>query len=151
MVSHTGNHIHVYLCRLSYTYNALHFTGSDIAKLKVFGTGKPMRQFIFSHDLARLIIWVLLNYDEVEPIISSVSEEEEISIGQAAQFVANAFSDKVKVVLEYDETWSDGQFKKTASNYKLRKYLPDFKFTSIDEGIKQTAEWFTQNYALARK
>lgn len=29
---------------------------------------------------------------------------------------------------------ADGQFKKTASNATLRKYLPDFKFTPFDEG-----------------
>ena len=31
--------------------------------------------------------------------------------------------------LQYDTSKSDGQFKKTASNAKLRKYRPDFQFT----------------------
>jgi len=33
-----------------------------------------------------------------------------------------------------DETKSDGQYKKTASNAKLAKLHPDFKFTPIEEG-----------------
>ena len=37
----------------------------------IWGTGSPRRQFIYSLDLARLFIWVLRNYDEVEPIILS--------------------------------------------------------------------------------
>lgn len=37
----------------------------------VYGTGKPLRQFIYSMDLAKLIIWVLRNYEEIEPIILS--------------------------------------------------------------------------------
>lgn len=37
----------------------------------VYGTGKPLRQFIYSHDLAKLIIWVLREYDNVSPIILS--------------------------------------------------------------------------------
>lgn len=37
----------------------------------VYGTGKPLRQFIYSHDLARLAIWVLRDYESVEPIILS--------------------------------------------------------------------------------
>jgi nucleoside-diphosphate-sugar epimerase len=37
----------------------------------VAGTGKPLRQFIFSHDLAKLFIWMLRDYDDVEPIILS--------------------------------------------------------------------------------
>ena len=35
---------------------------------------------------------------------------------------------------KYDTSKSDGQFKKTASNAKLRKYLPDFKFTPMKQG-----------------
>ena len=38
---------------------------------KVLGTGKPLRQFIYSKDLAKLIIWVLRNYESIEPIILS--------------------------------------------------------------------------------
>ena len=34
----------------------------------------------------------------------------------------------------YDTTRADGQFKKTASNAKLRTYLPEFKFTPMKQG-----------------
>lgn len=37
----------------------------------MLGSGKPLRQFIYSIDLAKLIIWVLREYDSVEPIILS--------------------------------------------------------------------------------
>jgi hypothetical protein len=37
----------------------------------VSGTGKPLRQFIYSHDLAKLFIWMLREYNDVEPIILS--------------------------------------------------------------------------------
>lgn len=37
----------------------------------VLGTGKPLRQFIYSKDLAKLFVWVLRNYNSVEPIILS--------------------------------------------------------------------------------
>ncbi len=39
--------------------------------LQVWGTGRALRQFIYSLDLARLFLWVLREYDEVEPIILS--------------------------------------------------------------------------------
>jgi len=125
--------------------------GLESAKLIVCGSGKPKRQFIYSLDLARLIIWVLKSYEEVEPIILSVGEEEEISIGEAAQLIADAFADRIKLELEYDRSFSDGQFKKTASNQKLRKYLPEYKFTPINVGIKETVNWFCDNYQNARK
>jgi GDP-L-fucose synthase len=125
--------------------------GLESAKLIVYGSGKPKRQFIYSLDLARLIIWVLRSYEELDPIILTVGEEEEVSIGEAAQLIADAFTDKIKLELEFDRSYSDGQFKITASNEKLRKYRPDFKFTPMSVGIKETINWFCHNYENARK
>jgi GDP-L-fucose synthase len=39
--------------------------------LTIWGSGKPLRQFIYSLDLAKLFLWVLREYDEVDPIILS--------------------------------------------------------------------------------
>lgn len=39
--------------------------------------------------------------------------------------------------LKFDKCKADGVFKKTASNAKLRKYLPDFKFTPFEKGETQ--------------
>lgn len=117
--------------------------------LVIWGTGAPLRQFIYSHDLARLFIWVMRNYEEIDPIILSVGEEDEVSIKDVAELVVKSMDFKGKVI--YDTSKSDGQFKKTASNAKLRKYLPDFKFTPIEEGIKESCDWFLKNYDIARK
>ncbi|XP_072911172.1 GDP-L-fucose synthase-like [Hemitrygon akajei] len=117
--------------------------------LVVWGSGKPRRQFIYSLDLARLIIWVLREYQETEPIILSVGEEEEVSIKEAAESIVSAMGFKGEVV--FDTSKSDGQFKKTASNCKLRKYQPDFQFTPFSQAVKETCEWFVTNYDAARK
>ncbi|KAL2308591.1 hypothetical protein Nmel_001643 [Mimus melanotis] len=117
--------------------------------LTVWGTGKPRRQFIYSLDLARLFLWVLREYDEVEPIILSVGEEDEVSIREAAEAVAEAMEFRGELV--FDTTKSDGQFKKTASNAKLRRYLPGFQFTPFKKAVKETCAWFDANYANARK
>jgi hypothetical protein len=37
----------------------------------VSGTGKPLRQFIYSRDLAKLFVWQLWEYHDIEPIILS--------------------------------------------------------------------------------
>jgi GDP-L-fucose synthase len=51
----------------------------------------------------------------------------------------------------FDTTKADGQFKKTASNAKLRKYLPDFKFTPFEQAVSETVAWFEKNYETIRK
>lgn len=54
------------------------------------GSGTPLRQFIFNKDLGALSVWVMRDYDSVEPIILSVPEEDEVSIRDVALMVAEA-------------------------------------------------------------
>ncbi|XP_008335159.1 GDP-L-fucose synthase-like [Cynoglossus semilaevis] len=115
----------------------------------VWGSGKPRRQFIYSYDLARLFLWVLHEYSEVDPIILSVGEEDELSIKEAADAVVQAMGFEGEV--KFDTTKSDGQFKKTASNSKMFRYLPEFKFTPFKDALKETCDWFVANYDTARK
>ncbi|KAM3849399.1 GDP-L-fucose synthase-like [Diretmus argenteus] len=117
--------------------------------LVVWGSGAPRRQFIYSLDLARLFLWVLREYHEVEPIILSVGEEDEVSIKEAADVVTQALGFKGEVVC--DTSKADGQFKKTASNAKLLRYLPNFSFTPFSQALKDTCDWFVANYDTARK
>lgn len=113
----------------------------------VWGSGKPLREFIYSEDVANLSLWALENYNESEPIILSPSEE--ISIIDIVDLLVNEFNFKGKVV--FDDTKPDGQFRKPTDNSKLKNYLPDYKFTPIEVGIKETVNWFITNYENARK
>lgn len=115
----------------------------------VWGSGAPLRQFIYSKDLARLFLWVLRSYDSSDPIILSVGEEDEISIKQLVEYIVEAMDYKGEIT--YDTSKSDGQYKKTASNEKLRKLYPEFKFTPIQQGIKESVQWFIDNFEIARK
>jgi GDP-L-fucose synthase len=121
----------------------------DSTSLVVWGSGKPLRQFISSRDVAKLLLWTLDHYDSVEPIILSVDEEDEVSIGDVAREVAAAMDFKGEIV--FDESKADGQFKKTASNAKLRGFLPAFQFTPIREGLQEATTWFEANFENARK
>jgi len=115
----------------------------------IWGSGTPLRQFIYSLDLAELTVWVMRNYHSPDPITLSVDEEAEVSIKDVALSVAKAMKFEGEVI--FDSTKADGQFKKTASNKKLRGYLPDYQFTSIDDGIQKSVDWFVANYETARK
>jgi len=114
----------------------------------VSGTGKPLRQFIYSRDLAKLFIWTLREYDEIEPIILSVGEKDEVSIKDVAETIVEAVG--FTGTFKFDTTKADGQYKKTASNEKLMKYHPDFQFTPFKEAVKESVDWFVQNYDNAR-
>lgn len=114
------------------------------ADFVIWGSGKPLRQFIYSRDLAKLFVWTLRHYDSSDPIILSVGEEDEVSIGDVALAIAKAMNFTGNVV--FDTSKSDGQFKKTASNAKLRRLYPDFKFTPMDVAIRESVDWFVAHY-----
>ena len=114
---------------------------------KVWGSGKPLREFIYSEDVGRLTEWVLENYDEEEPIILSTSEE--VSIREVVNLIVKYMDFKGDVVWQDDKP--DGQFRKPSDNSKLLSYLPDFKFTSIEIGLEKTIRWFIKNYESSRK
>merc|ERR1712190_500083 len=99
--------------------------------------------FIYSEDLAELTVWALRTYDSIEPIILSVDSSAEVSIREVADMVAEAMCFQGRVVC--DTTKADGQHKKTASNAKLRSFLPDYRFLPIKDGIQKSVDWFVAN------
>ena len=119
-------------------------TGSPF---EVWGTGKPLREFIFSRDVARISEKILLEYEEKEPVIVSTSEE--VSISHVAETIARHMNYKGKIKWLSDKP--DGQYRKPSDNTRLRSLFPDLKFTSLEEGIQETVQWFEKNYETARK
>ena len=116
---------------------------------RVLGSGTPLRQFVYSDDLAKLFMWTLENYNEKESLILSVGEKNEVAIKDIALEIAKSFD--YEHMMEFDTRYSDGQFKKTADNTKLINLIGDFEFTRIDQGIKKNTEWFIKNFEDARK
>jgi GDP-L-fucose synthase len=115
--------------------------------LTIWGSGKPLREFIFSKDVAKLTEWVLHNYNENEPIILSTSEE--VSINDVVGIIVELMNFKGDVI--FDSSKPDGQFRKPSDNSKIKNYLSEFQFTPLYTGLKETIEYFEKNYNLVRK
>ena len=113
----------------------------------VKGSGKPLRQFLYNEDLARIIIWLCDHCNESKSII--VCPDDEMTIEE----VASRIKDHIKFEgpLQFDNNFSDGQFKKTASNAVLKAMQPDLSFTPFEVALKNTCDWFVENYNVARK
>ena len=115
----------------------------------VFGDGTPLRQFIYVDDVARICLWMLFFYKKFDNLILADNPESEISIGKIATIIQQEFSNNSEIL--YDTSYSNGQYKKTVSNQKLRECLPNFSFTPIEIGLSQTIQWFQQQYDICRK
>jgi GDP-L-fucose synthase len=124
-----------------------HIAKETKTPLTIWGSGKPLREFIFSKDVAQLTEWVLHNYNENEPILLSTSEE--IPIKEVVEMIVELMNFKGKVIWDKDKP--DGQFRKPSDNSKIKHYLPDFKFTSLYTGLAETISHFLNNYETVRK
>ena len=117
------------------------------SNLEVWGDGLALREFIYNKDLGKVIDWTLENYDDDEALI--VSPDKEHSIAEAVDSITKAFDLRGDVV--YDSSKPKGQHRKPSDNSKFKSLLPDFEFTSLEDGIKETLEWIKENYRDVRK
>lgn len=115
--------------------------------LHIWGSGRPLREFIFSRDVARLADWMVRNYSGAEPLI--LTSGVETSIAELAQHVADAVGFDGPLVFDADKP--EGQFRKPSDATRLRSLLPDFDFTPIEVGLRETVDWFTANYPKVRR
>jgi GDP-L-fucose synthase len=114
---------------------------------EVWGSGKPLREFIFAKDVAALTERLLDEYKGTDSVILSTSDE--ISIREVVDILVSLFKFEGKVVWNTEKP--DGQYKKPTDNSKIQELFPDFKFTNLKDGLEETIDWFSKNYEQARK
>ncbi len=112
-----------------------------------WGSGKPLREFTYSKDVARALLYLVENYDESEPI--NVGSPGEISIFDLVRKISNAL-DFPSLNEQWDTSKPEGQHRKPSDNSKFLKLHADFKYTSMDIGLKETVDWFKENYPNVR-
>jgi len=110
--------------------------------IRLLGTGKPLRQYLYSEDLAKVLLLLLEKYDDEGPI--NIAPKENLSIEQIAK-IALKGTESSDIELAFDKSFPDGQYRKDVCSDKLFGIFGDFKFTSLSEGIKKTYEWYFEN------
>jgi GDP-L-fucose synthase len=115
--------------------------------LVVWGSGRPLREFVFTDDIARLSFWAMENYQNSEPLM--FSNETETSIRDLVELIAKKLDFKGRII--FDGSKPDGQSRKPSDGSRLRELLPSFQFTSLESAIEQTVSWFQQYYPNVRQ
>ena len=112
-----------------------------------WGTGAPLREFTYSKDIARALLLLVENYEGESPI--NIGNTGEISIFNLVSKVADSLGiDQPNEI--WDTSKPEGQFRKPSCNKKFIDMFPDFKYTDIETGLKETADWFKKEYPNVR-
>lgn len=101
--------------------------------INLFGSGTPLRQFMYAEDLAKAI---KLTIDEENFFSYNIATPENKSILEIAQIALKA-CDAEDLILNFDRSKPDGQFRKDASSKKFLDKYSNFQYTSLFEGIKK--------------
>ncbi len=113
------------------------------------GNGKNLRQFLYVDDLSKIILFFIdHSFDTNLDII--ISPENEISIKSLTDIILTIFNKDINTIYENSDI-NNGQYKKTVSSNDIYKYIPDFKYTSIYDGLYKTINFFLSNYNIIRK
>lgn len=112
----------------------------DSHLIELFGTGRPLRQFMYAEDFAR-ILFMIADKDITESF--NVATPEVKTIREIAEVAIDAID--VDIALKFNPSYPDGQYRKDVSIEKFQKIFPDFKFTPLAEGIKKTYDYYSKS------
>ena len=112
----------------------------------IWGSGKPLREFTYSKDIAEILMFLLENYCGEEPI--NIGNTKQYTIKQIVALLSNIIDYKGEI--NWDDKMPEGQFKKPSSNKKFLKINSEFVYTDIGVGLNNTCEWFIKNYPNVR-
>ena len=94
--------------------------------------------------MAKLIIWSLNNWKHDEPFMAI--NPNEITILEIAKEICKNFNINEEDLM-FDDTKPKGQHRKPA----VSDATSEFKFTPLSDGIKNSVDWFLNNYPNIRK
>ena len=108
-----------------------------------WGTGSPMREFLYVDDLAEACVFLMNNYSEEQHI--NVGYGEDITIKQAVETVCDVVGYEGNIV--WDSTKPDGTPRKIMDSSRILNMGWKPKM-SLRDGLEKTYYWFKNNVHL---
>ena len=108
--------------------------------VSLWGSGAPLREFLFVDDLAQAVLHTLEN--KLPDYIYNVGSGKEITIKELAEKIQQAVGHKGDII--WDSSKPDGTPRKLMDVSKMKEMGWTYS-TELDEGIEKTYKWFLEN------
>lgn len=114
-------------------------TALNNESLVITGNGNETRDFTYVRDVVKIFKLLLLKKTNSFDIINigSGSSNKIIDIANEINFLTK---NKKNIIFKKTRKWDDVS-KRMSNNVKLKKYIKDFKFTNLREGLDDTYKW----------
>jgi len=112
-------------------------------RLELWGTGKPLREFLWSEDMADACVYCLenINFNDVKSHIN-IGTGKEISIAELAALAAKIINYDGKII--FDSSKPNGTMRKLCDVSKIHSIGWQHK-VEIEDGVKKLYEWYLEN------
>tara|TARA_Y100001963_G_scaffold159287_1_gene262329 strand:- start:10119 stop:11048 length:930 start_codon:yes stop_codon:yes gene_type:complete len=125
----------------------MHLAKRTKQDMLLWGDGSPLREFTYSVDLAKILLFLLEHYDEPAPI--NVGNTGEHSIKEVVGLIAQIM--KFEGNIQWDTTKPAGQYRKPSDNSKLLELGWDpANYTDFEEALQKSCQWFIDTYPNLR-
>jgi len=113
----------------------------------LWGNGEPLREFTYVGDAAKIILFLLENYNNASTI--NIGNTGEYSIKYVAETIAEMVGYNNEII--WDTTKPMGQYRKPSDNSKLLSLgWKKENYTEFEESLKRTCNWFMDKYPNIR-
>ena len=112
--------------------------GNSVVEL--WGSGSPMREFLFVDDMAEAVVFALEN--ELPEFLYNIGSGKDITIKELAETIQGVVGYKGNIL--WDKSKPDGTPRKLMDVSKMRDLGWSYS-TELNEGIEKTYQWFLEN------
>ena len=109
--------------------------------VECWGTGNPMREFMYVEDAAEAIVQALQKYDDCSQPLN-IGTGKDISIKKLVEYIVSAVNYEGEIFWNLEKP--DGQMKKLLDTSRMKEYV-DITSLDVESGIKKTVEWYSIN------
>lgn len=113
---------------------------NNAEEVVMWGTGKPLREFMYVDDLADALVHLMLNYSD--EIHVNMGTGKDLAIGELAEIVKEVVGFKGKIVNDLSKP--DGTPRKLLDVSRLASTGWKYK-TELKEGIEKVYKWYLEN------
>lgn len=113
--------------------------------LEVWGSGIAIREWLYAKDCCRVFEYAIENRNAKGwDMTMNIGQNNGLSVRELVQIICEETGFQGKV--SWNRSMTDGAPKKVMDDQLFRRHFPDFKFTELRIGIKETLKYYQSIY-----